>query len=79
MTPEERPDRCERCRFWEHKPTDDLGECHRFPPLMTIIPRYPLSKDPNDYGIMETTKPQDGGWSLTWSEDWCGEFREKTD
>lgn len=24
-------EKCETCRFWEHKGADSRGECHRYP------------------------------------------------
>jgi hypothetical protein len=63
---------CQGCRFWLNWDTEytNLGECHRFPPRMMTVresgPEGPTTA---------TVRPEDGGWSLTFPDDWCGEFK----
>jgi len=63
---------CKGCRFWLNWDTEDtnLGECHRFPPRMATVresgPEGPTTA---------TVRPEDGGWPLTYPDDWCGEFQ----
>lgn len=61
-------EKCCRCVFWLNHDAEcsDLGECHRYPPRMAVE---------NVGGVFETIRPQDGGWPLTFPDDWCGEFK----
>jgi hypothetical protein len=63
---------CKGCRFWLNWDTEDtnLGECHRFPPRMMTV-RETGPEGPST----ATVRPEDGGWPLTYPDDWCGEFQ----
>jgi hypothetical protein len=65
-------DICKQCRFWLNWDSENtnLGECHRFPPRMAM-------RDENGPEGMATitVRPEDGGWPLTYPDDWCGEFQ----
>jgi hypothetical protein len=65
-------DNCKRCRFWLNWDTEDtnLGECHRFPPRMKMV----QASGPEG-SVTATVRPDDGGWPLTYPDDWCGEFQ----
>ena len=65
-------DNCKRCRFWLNWDTEDtnLGECHRFPPRMALV----HGSGPEGASTA-TVRPEDGGWPLTYPDDWCGEFQ----
>lgn len=65
---------CGNCRWWANVDTESsgLGECHRYPPRMATdmvieigIPHW------------DTVRPQDGGWPLTFEDDFCGEWAGK--
>jgi hypothetical protein len=62
-------EQCQGCRFWLNWDSEDtnLGECHRFPPRMATV------QAPG--GAAATVRPEDGGWPLTYPDDWCGEFQ----
>ena len=63
---------CKGCRFWLNWDAENtnFGECHRFPPRMMTVrecgPEGPSAA---------TVRPEDGGWPLTYPDDWCGEFK----
>ena len=63
---------CKGCRFWLNWDTEDtnLGECHRFPPRMATV----TGSGPEHLSAT-TLRPVDGGWPLTYPDDWCGEFQ----
>jgi hypothetical protein len=65
-------DNCKGCRFWLNWDTEDtnLGECHRFPPRMLIV-----GGSGAEGTSAVTLRPDDGGWPLTYPDDWCGEFQ----
>jgi hypothetical protein len=65
-------EQCNGCRFWLNWDSEDtnLGECHRFPPRMATVPRTGAGQD-----SAVTVRPGDGGWPLTYPDDWCGEFQ----
>jgi hypothetical protein len=65
-------DNCKGCRFWLNWDTEDtnMGECHRFPPRMATV-QASGSEGPSKM----TVRPEDGGWPLTYPDDWCGEFQ----
>ena len=63
---------CKQCRFWLNWDSENtnLGECHRFPPRMAT------RHDSGPEGTAAiTVRPEDGGWPLTYPDDWCGEFQ----
>jgi hypothetical protein len=64
---------CKGCRFWLNWDAEEtnLGECHRFPPRMATVPRSGAEST-----YMATLRPADGGWPLTYPDDWCGEFQQ---
>jgi hypothetical protein len=67
-------EQCKLCRFWLNWDTEDtnLGECHRFPPRMAA------TLESSSEGPSATTvRPEDGGWPLTYPDDWCGEFQPR--
>jgi hypothetical protein len=74
MSEDDRPDRCETCRHWEHcdgldeqnqavSPDDAFGYCHRYPPTLD--------------------NPRESGQWASWSLpvmlriDFCGEWKPK--
>jgi hypothetical protein len=65
-------EQCAGCRFWLNWDTENtnLGECHRYPPRMVTV----QGSDP-DVPTTETARPENGGWPLTYPDDWCGEFQ----
>jgi hypothetical protein len=65
-------EQCNGCRFWLNWDSEDtnLGECHRFPPRMATVNRSGTEGDST-----ATARPEDGGWPLTYPDDWCGEFQ----
>jgi hypothetical protein len=71
-------EQCRACRFWLNWDSEmtNLGECHRYPPQMARTERVEDGEM-----IALTLRPTDGGWPLTFPDDWCGEFqlpRERT-
>jgi hypothetical protein len=66
---------CKACRFWLNWDTEDtnLGECHRFPPQMVTV----RGSGPEGQSTA-TVRPEDGGWPLTYPDDWCGEFQHSS-
>lgn len=65
-------DICKQCRFWLNWDSENtnLGECHRFPPRMAT------RQENGPEGMSASTiRPEDGGWPLTYPDDWCGEFQ----
>ena len=65
-----RPDRCERCRFWEPDSLTtlpDFGDCRRHAPFV---------KKPTREGCVISTR---GEWPYTAADDFCGEFQPKGD
>lgn len=91
MPDEQRPDRCETCRFWEVSEDDnEFGECRRNPPQLDIIPLLAILLNARDKLRVEfshdSTPPYDdelriedyhGAWPKLWGEDWCGEWKPK--
>jgi hypothetical protein len=65
-------DQCGSCRFWLNWDSEmtNLGECHRFPPRMLMVHRTDVEGE-----SAATVRPEDGGWPLTYPDDWCGEFQ----
>jgi hypothetical protein len=65
-------DQCSGCRFWLNWDSEmtNLGECHRFPPRMASAHRVE-----GDQTLFSTVRPEDGGWPLTYPDEWCGEFQ----
>lgn len=63
---------CKGCRFWLNWDTEDsnLGECHRYPPRMAAV-----LGGGTDGPSAASVRPEDGGWPLTYPDDWCGEFQ----
>jgi hypothetical protein len=72
----EREERCGACKWWTNHDAknSDLGECRRYPPAMGLSVRsFPPPSGP-DGPALDTVRPQDGGWPLTFPDDWCGEW-----
>ena len=65
---------CASCRFWKDhdEKHSDLGLRHRYPPSLTFAQR-----DGESTGIVDGLRPQDGGWPMTFPEDWCGEWQPR--
>jgi hypothetical protein len=62
-------DQCAGCRFWLNWDSEDtnLGECHRFPPRMAV--------QTSGSETAVNVRPENGGWPLTYPDEWCGEFQ----
>lgn len=62
----ERKERCGTCRWWVEDVESILavGQCHRFPPTIIVMP-HETKEDPNLYGVWVETSP----------EAFCGEWK----
>lgn len=58
-------ERCENCRFWARAHSAGIGICRRYPPVVLLGTREPLT--------IETERP------LTRPPDWCGEWQERSE
>lgn len=68
MAEEERPERCETCRFWAKDSTakqDKLGQrfCLRYPPQLVVFEVSNGEQEACDV------------WPETSASDWCGEWQ----
>jgi hypothetical protein len=78
---DERPERCERCRYWgagDEHPDCRTRECLRLPP------RPPATAAQEDFarnlaGFESPDNVVAGLWPLTRAGDWCGEFAPSLD
>jgi hypothetical protein len=60
-----RPNRCEACKFFEKQhPAHQHGECHKNPPMASIIP---TNKGPQTLSAFPLVQPT----------QWCGAFETK--
>ena len=80
----EREQRCETCRFWEHKKVkgEDEGYCHRSPPRLSHAQVYLQAIDckerwPNkyDHGVADPDEMMTWYHPVTLADDWCGEWQ----
>ena len=62
----ERPERCDRCKWWEDVGLGTAAMCRRNPPVVD------LTLDSDDT-VMGTTE-HFGNWPITDNTDFCGEF-----
>lgn len=65
---DERPDRCETCRWWNRerrKDDDKHGECRRFPPTVPYMEEQIIQ---NQFKAL---------WPDTKPRHWCGEWQGK--
>jgi hypothetical protein len=59
----DRKERCETCKWWEHKPGWDGGRCHRNAPFVPW---------PSPQGVDITSMTI---WPCVDADDWCGEWK----
>lgn len=70
---DERAERCECCRFWEREEDDKIGvgDCRRYPPAMALV----QTSDCLDDEWTVRRPAYNGGFPITFEDDWCGEFQ----
>ena len=78
---------CKSCVFWERQGDHDIGNCHRYPPLvaqhelvnlLSLLVWYTYGKqltetDRRDFDEWENVGPPQ--WPETESDNWCGEWK----
>lgn len=63
--PWDRPNRCERCFFFQNDGDDDEGECHKHAPIATTHPEGETS-----FSCFAT-------WPIVFMSEWCGEWKPR--
>ncbi len=58
---------CEKCKYWECKTNDGLGECHFNPPVIVETSKKIYDKSDYYQDVM-------GVFPKSYSVDWCGKF-----